>query len=94
MTPDKDKLITKLIMSGSYDSSYIYVVSQEVLDTIKVVFESMQKFAEFFVKKEKFVEKFCAHSKYRALRNMKVRTEGNRYVVAETVEESLVRFLN
>lgn len=37
-TPEKDKLITKLIMSGNYDSSYIYVVSQEVLDLLKSVF--------------------------------------------------------
>lgn len=30
-TPEKDKLITKLIMAGKYDTSYIYIVSQEVL---------------------------------------------------------------
>lgn len=27
-TPAKDKLITKLIMAGKYDNSYIYIVSQ------------------------------------------------------------------
>lgn len=28
LTPDKDKLITSLIMAGKYDTSYIYVVKQ------------------------------------------------------------------
>lgn len=27
-TPEKDVLVTKLIMAGKYDTSYIYIVSQ------------------------------------------------------------------
>lgn len=40
-TPDKDKLITKLIMAGKYDTSYIYIVSTEVLETLKQTFSQM-----------------------------------------------------
>ena len=67
-TPDKDKLITKLIMAGKYDTSYIYIVSQEVLEFLKEVFDSMEKFAEFFVRKEKFVENIAKNKKYGRLR--------------------------
>ena len=67
-TPDKDKLVTKLIMAGKYDTSYIYIVSQEVLEFLKEVFDSMEKFAEFFVRKEKFVEKITKNKKYGRLR--------------------------
>jgi hypothetical protein len=28
VTPEKDKLITKLILAGKYDSSYVYIISQ------------------------------------------------------------------
>jgi len=34
-TPDKDKLLTKLILSGKYDPTYIYIVSTEVLEVVK-----------------------------------------------------------
>ena len=44
-TPSKDKLVTRLIMAGKYDSSYIYVVSAEVLSILKEVFRQTQKFA-------------------------------------------------
>jgi hypothetical protein len=37
-TPPKDKLITKLIMAGKYDTSYIYIVSGEVLEFLKECF--------------------------------------------------------
>lgn len=50
-TPPKDKLVTKLIMAGKYDTSYIYIVSGEVLEFLKEVFNEMPKFAEYFVKK-------------------------------------------
>ena len=64
------------------------------MDLVKSVFESMQKFAEFFVLKEKFVSKFCSHPKYKKVKDMNVRSETNKYVVKETVEETLARFLN
>lgn len=35
----------KLIMAGKFDSSYVYVVSAEVLEIIKDVFSQTQKFA-------------------------------------------------
>ena len=31
VTPEKDRLITKLIMAGKFDSSYVYILSQEAL---------------------------------------------------------------
>lgn len=34
-TPEKDKLITKLILAGKYDSSYVYILSQEILEIVK-----------------------------------------------------------
>ena len=90
-TPEKDKLITKLIMAGKYDSSYIYVLSQEAIEIIKDIFDKMPKFAEFFVVKEKFLQKICADPRYNKIRNMLVRSETNRYVKKETLEETLVR---
>ena len=38
-------------MAGKYDTSYIYIVNQEVLDFVKEVFQEMEKFAEYFVRK-------------------------------------------
>ena len=38
-------------MAGKYDTSYIYIVSQEVLEFLKEVFGNMEKFAEYFVRK-------------------------------------------
>ena len=73
-------------MAGKYDTSYIYIVSQEVLDFLKEVFAGMEKFAQYFVRKEKFAEKVVKHKKYGRLREKEVRSEGNRYVVKENVE--------
>lgn len=80
-------------MAGKFDTSYIYIVSGEVLDFIKDVFGQMEKFAEYFVRKEKFVEKVCKNPKFKKLKTVNVRSEGNRYVVKETVEEVLARML-
>jgi hypothetical protein len=79
-TPPKDKLITKLIMAGKYDTSYIYIVSGEVLEFLKETFAEMEKFAEYFVKKEKFIEKIVRSNKYAKIKNYLVRSETNRYV--------------
>ncbi len=50
-TQDKDKLTTKLILAGKYDPSYVFILGNEPLDIIKQTFNSMQKFAEYFVPK-------------------------------------------
>jgi hypothetical protein len=73
-TPEKDKLITKLILAGKYDSSYVYVLSQEALEIIKDVFQKMPKFAEYFVSKEKFLQKLCSDSRYKKIQDMNVRS--------------------
>ena len=90
-TPEKDKLVTMLIMAGKYDSSYIYVLSQEAIEMMKDVFDKTPKFAEYFVVKDKFLQKLCSDPRYQKIRNMPVRSESNRYVKKETVEETLVR---
>lgn len=53
----------------------------------------MEKFAEFFVRKEKYLAKVASHPKYKKLKNYDVRSESNRFVVKETVEEALSRML-
>lgn len=44
-TPEKDKLTIKLILSGKYDPSYIFILGNEDLEIIKETFNSIQKFA-------------------------------------------------
>ena len=73
-TPEKDKVITKLIMAGKFDPSYIYVVSMEVLEILKEVFKNTQKFAEVFVLREKFIVNLCRHPKYQRIRSLPVRS--------------------
>ena len=38
-------------MDGKYDSSYVYILSQEILEIVKEIFEKTPKFAEYFVRK-------------------------------------------
>ena len=40
------------------------------------------------------MQKFCSHPKYKKVKDFFVRSETNRYVLKETVEETLSRFLN
>lgn len=90
-TPEKDKLITKLILAGKYDSSYVYIISQEVLEIVKEIFDKTPKYAEYFVLKEKFLQNICQDPRYKRIQSMNVRSEGNKYVKKETFEETLIR---
>lgn len=38
-------------MAGKYDSSYVYIISQEALEFVKNIFANTPKFAEYFVVK-------------------------------------------
>jgi len=78
-------------LTGKYDSSYIYVVSQEAIEIVKDVFEKAPKFAEYFVAKEKFLQSLCRDPRYKKIQSMWVRTETNRYVKKENVEQTLIR---
>lgn len=78
-------MITKLILTGKYDSSYVYVVSQEVLEIVKDIFKNTPKFAEYFVLKDKFLQNICNDPRYKKIQSMWVRSEANRYVKRETV---------
>lgn len=86
MTPEKDKLITKLILAGKYDSSYVYILSQEILEIVKEIFEKTPKFAEYFVLRDKFLQNICKDHRYKRIQGMNVRSESNRYVKKETFE--------
>jgi hypothetical protein len=44
-TPEKDKLITKLILAGKYEPSYVFILGNEAIETIKETFNSIQKLA-------------------------------------------------
>ena len=61
-------------MAGKYDSSYIYVLSQEAIEIVKDVFEQTPKFAEYFVRKEKFIQKLCGDSRYKRIASMLARS--------------------
>ena len=55
-------------------------MSQEVLEFFKNVFEKTPKFAEYFVRKEKFLQNVVNDPKYKKIQFMLVRSEANRYV--------------
>lgn len=61
-------------MSGKYDPTYIYIVSQEALSLVKEIFTNTQKFAEYFVLKESYIDKFIKHSKYARIKSTLVRS--------------------
>lgn len=67
-------------MAGKYDSSYVYILSQEILEIVKEIFEKTPKFAQYFVRKEKFLQNICKDGRYKKLQGMGVRSESNRYV--------------
>jgi hypothetical protein len=67
-------------MAGKYDSSYVYVLSQEILEIVKEIFQKTPKFAEYFVRKDKFLQNICKDARYKKIQGMNVRSESNRYV--------------
>lgn len=73
MTGEKDKIIQKQVLAGRYDVSYVFVVSQSVVAIVKECFQQLQKFAEYFVLKEAFLDKIYKHPQYTNIRNLKVR---------------------
>lgn len=64
-----------------------------MLEVVKDIFQKMPKFAEYFVLKEKLLQTLCSDPRYKKVQSMWVRTETNRYVKRETVEDTLVRIL-
>jgi hypothetical protein len=64
-----------------------------VIGFLKGVFAKMEKFAEYFVRKGRYIEEVMRQKRYEVVRHYPVRTEGNRYVPREDVEETLARML-
>jgi hypothetical protein len=61
------------------------------LEILKEIFGQTPKFAEYFVRKDKFLQNVCKDQRYKRIQNMNVRSESNRYVKKENLEETLVR---
>jgi hypothetical protein len=53
---------------------------------VKECFAQLQKFAEYFVLKEAFLDKIYKHPNYTSIRNLKTRKEPYKNLPIETVE--------